>query len=139
MRVLEYLKGTPEDCLTLSIEDTNLIKWWVDSSYNVHGNMSSHTGGIISMGKGALYSTSHKQELNTKRSADMELVAMDDVMSQLLWTKYFLEAQGHRVGASKLYQDNMSAILLEKNGKALSRKRKVTTNIPYFFVRGIVN
>ena len=32
MRVLAYLKVTPEDCLTLSMKNTKLIKWWVDGS-----------------------------------------------------------------------------------------------------------
>ena len=50
-----------------------------------------------------------------------------------------MEAQGYRVGAYKLYQDNMSAILLEKNGKTLIRKRTTHINIPYFFVKDRVN
>ena len=33
-----------------------------------------------------------------------------------------LEAQGYRVGASELYQDIMSALILEKIGKAYSGK-----------------
>ena len=84
MRLLAYLKVTPEDFLTLSMDDTKLIKWWVDGSYGVHDNMRSHTGVIMSMGKGVMYYTSHKQELNIKISTEMELVATDDVMTQLL-------------------------------------------------------
>ena len=30
VRVLAYLKGTPVECLALSMEDTKLIKGWVD-------------------------------------------------------------------------------------------------------------
>ena len=70
----------------------------------------------MSIGKGALYSTSHKYKLNTKISTKTKLVAADDIMLQLLWMRYFLEAQGYRYGASKQYQDNMSAMLLDKMG-----------------------
>ncbi len=35
---------------------------------------------------------------------------------------------------SKIYQDNMSSILLEKNGRASSGKRTRHINIRYFFV-----
>jgi hypothetical protein len=45
-----------------------------------------------------------------------------------------MEAQGYKVIESIVYQDNQSAILLERNGKASSSKRKKHINIRYFFV-----
>jgi hypothetical protein len=55
-------------------------------------------------------------------------------MPQVLWTRYFLEAQGYTVWDSIIYQDKQSSILLEKNGKRSSRKRTRHINIRYFFV-----
>ena len=75
-----------------------------------------------------------KQELNTRSSTEAELVAVDDGMSLMLWTKLFLEAQGLIVEDNVLHQDNKSAILLEKNGKASSSKRTRHINIRYFFI-----
>ena len=88
----------------------------------------------MSLGKGAVYGTSAKQKLNTKSSTEAELVGVNDVMPQVLWTRYFLEAQGFTVSDSIIYQDNQSAILLEKNGRASSGKRTRHINIRYFFV-----
>jgi hypothetical protein len=65
---------------------------------------------------------------------ESELVAVDDCMPAICWTRYFLEAQGYNVAENILYQDNQSAILLEKNGKASSGKRTKHINIRYFFV-----
>ena len=76
-----------------------------------------------------------KQKLVSKSSTEAELVATNDVMPQLLWTKYFLEAQDYVTKANKLYQDNMSTILLEKNGKWSSSKRTKHINIRYFFIK----
>jgi len=45
-----------------------------------------------------------------------------------------MEAQGYEVHDNVLYQDNKSAILLEKNGKASSTKRTKHINIRYFFI-----
>jgi hypothetical protein len=45
-----------------------------------------------------------------------------------------MEAQGYQVQDNILYQDNKSAILLEKNGKALSSKHTKHVNIRYFFI-----
>jgi hypothetical protein len=86
------------------------------------------------LGKGAAYGTSTRQTLNTKGSTESELVGVNDVMPQVLWTCYFLEAQGYGVDDSIVYQDNQSAILLEKNGRTSSGKRTRHINIRYFFV-----
>jgi hypothetical protein len=111
-----------------------VIKWHVDGSFAVHNDMKSHTGATMSLGKGSAYATSRKQKLNTKSSTEAELVGVDDVMSQVLWTRYFLEAQGYDVIESKVFQDNQSAMLLEKNGRGSSSKRTRHINIRYFFV-----
>jgi hypothetical protein len=52
----------------------------------------------------------------------------------MMWTGYFLKAQGITVVDTVLYQDNKSSILLEKNGKASSGKRTRHINIRFFFV-----
>ena len=54
---------------------------------------------------------------------------------QVLWTRYFLEAQGYGVKASIVYQDNQSTILLADNGKASSGRRTRHINIRYFFIK----
>jgi hypothetical protein len=45
-----------------------------------------------------------------------------------------METQGYQVQDNVLFQDNKSAILLEKNGKALSSKDMKHVNIWYFFI-----
>ena len=45
-----------------------------------------------------------------------------------------MKAQGYRILDNVLFQDNKSSILLEKNGKASSRKRTKHINIQYFFI-----
>ena len=72
--------------------------------------------------------------MNTKSSTEAELVAVDDVSSMMLWTNYFLKAQGLDVDC-KLEQDNKSSILLLKNGKASSSKRTRHINIRYYFLK----
>ena len=60
---------------------------------------------------------------------------MHDVMPQVIWTNYFLQAQGVKVGDTVVYQENMSSMLLEKNGQSSSSKRTRHMNIRYFFVK----
>ena len=86
------------------------------------------------MGQGAIISQSLKQKINTSSSTEAEIVAVDDLMDKIIWTKLFVEAQGYEVQENVLYQDNQSAIRLENNGKISSGRRTRAMNIRYFFV-----
>ena len=113
--------------------DLHIIKWWVDASYGTNPDMKSHTVVTVSLGKGAVYSTSTRQKLNTISSTEAELVRMVDVMPMIIWTRYFLEGQGNKVTVNIVYQDNKSTTLVAKNDKASSGKRIKHINIRYYF------
>jgi hypothetical protein len=131
---MKYLRQSTVLPLIPEAEVSNIIKWWVDGAFAVHNDMKSHTGGLVSLGKGAAYPTSTQQKLNTRSLTEAELVGVDDVMALVLWTRYFLEAQGYSVDDNIVYQDNQSAMLLEKNGHRSNGKRTRHINIRYFFV-----
>ena len=76
----------------------------------------------------------NKRKLNTKSSTETELIVADEVLNQALWTKNFLEAQGYKCQVI-IYQDNTSAILLEKNGQESMSKRTRHLNIRYFRIK----
>ena len=116
-------------------EGTPVLKWWVDAAYAVHSDMKSHSGAILTLGNGCVYSKSNKQKINTKSSTEAELVAASDMSSQILWTLYFLEEQGYAIKENTLYQDNKSAILLEKNGGLSSSQRTRHIKVRYFFIK----
>jgi hypothetical protein len=134
IRMLQFLRATKDDYLTLSATSLHNVRWWVDASYAVHPDMKSHTGGAMSLGMGVIYGTSKRQKLNTKSSTEAEVVGTDDVMPQILWTLYFLESQGYKINDNVLYQDNKSSILLETNGRGSSGKRTRHMNVRYFFI-----
>jgi len=131
-KVMQYIRNTRD--MTLTIEPDDIAKWWVESSYTVHPEMKSHTGIYMKLVKGAMYTTSCKQKLNTKSSTEAELVAVDDAMGQVLWTRHILAAQGHFVPKTTIYQDNKSTILIAENGKSSSSKRTRHINVRYFFI-----
>ena len=86
------------------------------------------------MGRGFPIVSSTKQKLNTRSSTETEVVGADDFMPAICWTRYFMEAQGYKVIDNILFQDNKSAMLLAKNGKASSSKRTKHIHIRYFFI-----
>ena len=131
-RVIRYLRGTKDLTLQLRANNLNIVKLWVDGAFAVHEGMKSHTGGVMLLGKGSAYSASRKQKINTKSSTEAELVAIDDVLPQALWTKYFLEGQGYGTNTI-MYEDNQSTMRLAQNGKLSSGQRTRHINIRYFF------
>ena len=85
-RVMKYIQGTIGLPLILSIYKSGNIKWYADASFAVHKDMRSHNGGFVTMVTGGAYVQSRKQKMNTKSSTEAELVGVDDVLNQVIWT-----------------------------------------------------
>ena len=79
--------------------------------------MRIHTCGFMTMGTVGAYVQSIKHKLNTNSSTESELVGVDDVLTQVIWTRYFLKEQGYIIHDNVIYHDNQNAIILEKNGR----------------------
>jgi hypothetical protein len=97
--------------------------------------MKSHTGGVVSFRRGAINSKSSKQKLNTKSSAEAELVVASDYLPYPIWGKNFLEAQGDVLKENVLYQDNQSTIHFKKNGQKSCGPNSRHIDIRYFFIK----
>ena len=76
------------------------------------------------IGRGSVYSSSIKQKINVRISKDAELIRVNNTMGMILWTCHFLEEQGLVLKDKIPFQDNQSTMLLAKNGKRSSGKRK---------------
>ena len=138
IRMMQYLNGTRELYLTLSADDTNILKWFIDASYAIHPDMKGHTGAVFTMGEGGIMNKSIKQKINTRSSSESELISTYDIMPDALWTKYFIEAQGYTNMRTILGRDNQATILWETNGILSSTKRTKHINVRFFFVKDYV-
>jgi hypothetical protein len=94
---------------------------------------------MFTMGKGATSSYLRKVKLNTRRSKETELVTVDMFMPEMLWSFYFIQAQGYRAECVGLYQDNKSAQLLMKNGQFSSGKKTKQIKAKFFYVKDKVD
>ena len=56
-------------------------------------------------------------------------------MPQILWTMYFLEAQGYGTDENILYKYNMSVVLLENNGGESITNNPKHINVRYYFIK----
>jgi hypothetical protein len=60
---------------------------------------------------------------NTRSLTEAELVAVYELLPQVVWTRNFLRAQGYDIQESLVEQDNKSTILSAENGCTSSSKR----------------
>ena len=110
-----HTKATVDVVLTLEVHELSVLKWHIDASFAVHPDMRGHTGGGSMSGKCSVFNESERQKINGKRSVEMDVIGVDDIMPQVTWKKCFMEAQGHSA-CTMIHQDNKSATLSETNG-----------------------
>ena len=110
----------------------------MDAAFAVHNDFRSHICATMTMGGGSITSFLTKQKLNTRSSTEAELVAVDNAMSQILWSWLFLQHQGINNIETILYQDNKSAMILQENGLMSTGERSRHLNIRYFFVTDVI-
>ena len=115
-RVLRYLRGTLYLKLRLLVDNLTSSIWQIDAAHGVHWDCKGQTGAAMTLGKGAVISNSWRQKCNTRSSTESELVGVDDAIPTVLWSLYFIQAQGYKITHATICQDNKSVILLKKNG-----------------------
>ena len=71
----------------------------------------------MSLGWGTIHNKSSKQKLNTKSSTEAEIVGVSEYIPYNIWLVNFLNEQGYKIQHNIVYQDNESAIRMEKNGR----------------------
>jgi hypothetical protein len=136
LRVAKYLCGTRELALSLTADSDSgiVINSYIDASFANHRDGKSHTGEMLTLGGGAVFSKSSKQKLVAKSSTEAELIGLSDGLSHVLWTKNFLQSQGYDTGPAIVHQDNKSTITLAEKGRSTSNRTR-HISIRYFFVK----
>ena len=134
-RALVYLNQTKNDVRIIGCDSMTNIFTWVDAAFAVHYSMGSHTGGVMPMGWGTIHARSSKQKLNTKSSTEAEVVGLSKYVPYNIWIVNFLKAQGHSITNNIIYQDNQSAIKMEKNGRNSCTGNSRHIDIRFFYVK----
>ena len=124
-RGLKYLKGTNQMV--------------VDAPHNEHWDCKGYTGMMMLLGKGVAMSMSHTQKSNTCSPTEQELIGINDVLSNILWSKYFIESQGYSMEYNILLQDSKSTILLATYGTFSSSSKTENTSHKFFLIKGKID
>ena len=134
-----FLYQTKDDIRIIQCDSIENIYTWIDAAFAVHTNMRSHTGGAISFGTGVIHAKSSKQKINTKSSTEAEVVGLSEYLPYNLWLLSFLDAQGFGIKSNVIFQDNQSAMKMERNGRTSCTGNSRHIHIKYFFVKDRVD
>ena len=137
-KILNFLKKTKEEKLTLEADNTQTINWYIDAAFVVHDDMKNHNGACMTLGKCMICIFSNKQKVNPGSSTEAELIEGDDKVSKGMRTKQFIEHQGFNVNLNVIYQDYMSSLGLEMNGMENTSKRTHHFNLKLFYITDLV-
>ena len=61
LRVIQYIRSTIHMPLILRLDNMNIVKWWVETTYTMHPYFWSHTGEKISLGWGSVANVSKRK------------------------------------------------------------------------------
>jgi hypothetical protein len=133
-RVFAYLSTTPNVVMHLKAGGNVDPEVFIDASYGVHCDGSSRTGMTIMMAGVAIGCWSSKQKLVTKSSTEAEIVALSDGLTNAIWMREMVIAQGYKLGPTKIFEDNEGVIKIMKSGRS-PRHRTRHLNVRHFFAR----
>eukprot|EP00957_Ditylum_brightwellii_P206765 15349871-Ditylum_brightwellii.AAC.1 len=137
--MMGFFLYTINHILSLVADNSQTLTWYIDAAFAVHSHMKSHAGATFTLEKDVICSDSIKQKVNTRRSTEAELVAVDNKISKVIWIKRFLKCQGFQVKLNIVYEDNESTLKFERNGKESSGKRIRHFNIKYFYATNLIS
>jgi len=138
-RVLKYLKETEHLGLILRNGDKMVINAYINASFGVHEmDRRSQTGACIGIGDALrIMTNSTKQKIVTKSSTEAELVAVTDMVGDVVDLKGFVAEMGYEDIQVITFQDNQSTMHLMSGGGPPPSSKSKHIRIRTFWIREI--
>ena len=134
-RLLKYLKVTKHMRLIFRVYYLSIVKLWIYSSYNTHDDCGDRTVFMMIVVIGSVLILSLNQRLNVNISTEGGLSGAHNGLVVVLLIKYFIDIQIYMVDHNKLYIENKSTIIMEKNVIESSSKIKNHIKEQYLFTK----
>ena len=130
-RILRYLQGTRNVGINIH-NPTMELQAFVDASHISHPDGHGHGGLILSLGSSPIYSRSWKLKSVTRSSSETELIALEDSVTFVIWTRELLREIGQlEKEPTTIFQDNKSTIILAMQGGNFKRTKHLLCKESY--------
>lgn len=121
--MVHFIKSTASENFVLGdyANSNSRIFVHADASYGVHMNGKSH---VISLGTGPIFVKFGEQKWVTKSNCEVEIIALSDIFTSVLWGNDLLVVLEGELQPPKLLKDNETAIELVTNGASTAGRSK---------------
>ena len=138
LRVLRYLKGTPDQGILLRADSDLTLQGWCDSDWAACPlTRRSLAGWIVFLGQSPVSWKTKKQQNVSRSSAEAEYRSMASVTCELKWLKALHLSLGvHHPKAIPLFCDSQSALHIARNPVFHERTKHI--EIDCHFVRDAI-
>jgi len=109
---------------------------YIDASWVTHDDGHGRTGIVLMMAGCVVAAWTYKQKMVTLSSTESEVVALSDGLTQVMWLRAMLAAQGYDVPPTTVYQDNSAVMELMKRPRGTHQRTK-HLDVRYFYARGL--
>jgi hypothetical protein len=110
-RVIRYIRYSKNIPLRFAFDPQAtqdlVYETFIDSSHGIHSDMRGHSGVCVTFGGGCILGKSTKHKINSKSSAESELIALSDHAGIAIHGQRFLKSLGIE-SKCEIYQDNTS-------------------------------
>merc|ERR1711991_185675 len=124
IRLLNFIYTTQQDGIMLGGDSNGILRLraYADASYGVHMDGKSHTGNVITLGRGLIFCKSSKQKSVTKSSCEAKILSLSGIVSKVAWMKDFLHEIGVTFEHPILFEENRAAVFIVTNGPSTAER-----------------
>lgn len=135
-RIFHYLNATKDMVMKFKCGGKVSFEAYVDASWAVHDDCHGRTGLVLMMAGCAIGAWSYKQKMVTRSSTESEIVALSDALSEIIWFRKWLTAQGFELPPTPIHEDNEAVIKLMREERRTHQRTK-HLDARYFYARDL--
>lgn len=132
-RILRYLKGTSNHCLTYKKSNNNLMGFADSDWANNDEKRKSFSGNVFIFSNGAVSWECHKQRTVALSSTEAEYLSLSDASKEAIYLKNLLEELTGISGPITLNCDNQSTLALAEN--PVHHRRTKHIDVRHHYIR----
>ena len=131
-RIVRYLKGTKNVCLTFNDASDEILRGYCDSDWwSCPDTRRSHSAYCFMLGGGLVSYSRKKQICVADSTAETELIALATCVKQAIYLRSILRFIGLSVEKpTVIHVDNRAAIIVGNNGARTSKTKHI--HLKYF-------
>jgi len=133
-RVFKYVRYTKDAALRMDFRNDEPLayKTYIDSSHGIHHDMRGHSGVCVTFGGACILGKSTKHKINSKSSAESELISLSDHAGVAIHGQRFLKSL--KIDSECIiYQDNTSTKEIITNHNVNDKSKHI--KIRYYWLK----